>query len=189
MWKEYLKRVPLYLIRNTALLFQRELLSTSKCLEVCCCPKWAYSNYVNKVKGGIYIGVTVSICPDFVKTINFRTAWPLTSLGKVVHHLLECHVEKKCCAIFKVKVTMKVSITKIWLLLLLFWTAKPLEPNLVWWHITLSWSTLWENWVAVFRVMVITKVQNLNESLVSIFWTGDASCLIGVSGEKLGVLT
>ena len=33
-----------------------------------------------------------------------------------------------------------------------------LHPNLVWWHIILSWSVLWKDWIAVFKVTVKVTV-------------------------------
>ena len=40
-----------------------------------------------------------------------------------------------------------------------------LLPNLVWWYIIISWSDLWRNWTAVFKISVTTKLQNVNECL------------------------
>ena len=40
-----------------------------------------------------------------------------------------------------------------------------LQPSLVWWYITKSHSVLWKKWIAVFKVKVIVKDQNVSERL------------------------
>ena len=60
--------------------------------------------------------------------------------------------QKDWFAVFKVKVTVKDHIIKVWLsnsnisseLLIL------LQLNLIWWHIIVSWIVLWKDWIAVF---------------------------------------
>ena len=40
-----------------------------------------------------------------------------------------------------------------------------LHPNLVWWHIILSWSVLWKDLIAVFKVKVTVIVENFTKNL------------------------
>ena len=69
----------------------------------------------------------------------------VTKLGMVMqHHEPECQAErkKKMFAIFKVKVTARAHMIKIWLFfpeLFISW-----QPNLVWWYIIISQSVLWK---------------------------------------------
>ena len=56
--------------------------------------------------------------------------------------------QKDWFTVFKVKVTVKNNIIKIWLfeiseLLIL------LQVNLVWWHIIIRWIVLWKAWIAL----------------------------------------
>ena len=56
-------------------------------------------------------------------------------------------LQKDWFAVFKIKVTMKDHVIKIWLssseLLIL------LRLNLVWWHIIKSWIVLWKDWTVL----------------------------------------
>ena len=66
-----------------------------------------------------------------------------------------------------------------------------LLPNLVWWYI-ISQSVLWRNWIAVFKVKVTAKLENVNEYLSIQYllncwtsyhqtWYGDASSWARIS--------
>ena len=51
--------------------------------------------------------------------------------------------------IFKVKVTGKNDIMKIWLFNIWSVLLILLQLNLVWWHIIIRWIVLWKDWIAV----------------------------------------
>ena len=51
--------------------------------------------------------------------------------------------------IFRVKVTVKNDITKIWLFDIWSVLLTLLQLNLVWWHIIIRWIVLWKDWIAV----------------------------------------
>ena len=70
------------------------------------------------------------------------------------HHEPECYVKKKLFAVFKVKVTVRAHMIKIWL------SADSSDLNLVWWYIIISQSVLWKNWITAFKVKVTAKDQN-----------------------------
>ena len=57
-----------------------------------------------------------------------------------------------------------------------------LLPNMVWQYIVMSQSVLWRNWIAVFKVNVTAKFQNINECLsrryLLIRWTLVWWCII-----------
>ena len=68
-------------------------------------------------------------------------------------------------AIFEVKVTVNTRVFKydstISTELLIF-----LQPNLIGWFIVVSWNDLCQNWIVVFKVKVIIKIQNFIESCI-----------------------
>ena len=57
--------------------------------------------------------------------------------------------KKNCSAVFKVKVTVKNNIIKIWLFNISFELLILLQINLVWWHIITRWIVLWKDWIAL----------------------------------------
>ena len=79
-------------------------------------------------------------------------------------------VRKDWCANFKVKVTMRVYIIQIWLFPLYLWNWS--FCNQPWLEGTslISWSILWENWIAVLRSQQRFKM-SVNVCLDNITWT------------------
>ena len=59
--------------------------------------------------------------------------------------------QKDWFAVFKVKVTMKNNIIKIWLFNILPGRLILLQVNLVWWHIIIRLIVLWKDWNALLR--------------------------------------
>ena len=57
--------------------------------------------------------------------------------------------QKDWFAVFKVKVTVKDHIFKIWLSDISSAVLILLQLNLVWWHIIISWIFLWKDWIAL----------------------------------------
>ena len=60
-------------------------------------------------------------------------------------------VQKDLFAIFKVKVTVKDHIIKIWLSNMSSELLILLQLNLVWWYIIISWIVLWNDCIALLR--------------------------------------
>ena len=77
-------------------------------------------------------------------------------------------MQKDCCANFKVKITVKVYITKIWLSIASSKLLVLVQANVVWWYALIRLSVFWENWMAVLKVKVTSKVWNVNDHFV---WT------------------
>ena len=104
-------------------------------------------------------------------------------------------VHEEWCANFKVKVTVKGYIIKIWLFTVSSKLLILLQPDLVWWYVFISQSVLWENWID--KVKVTAKVQNvlfgpchLNHwNFCDQTWCADASSWTRVSCRKNDVLT
>ena len=75
----------------------------------------------------------------------------------------------------------------------LFWGLLILlQPNLIWWHIIISWSVLWKGCFSVFKFEITTKVQSFVElevQMISSEWCnllklnlyGEASSSINVN--------
>ena len=57
--------------------------------------------------------------------------------------------QKDQFAIFKVVVTVKVNIIKLWLFDILSELLILLQLNLVWWYIIKSWIVWWKDWIAL----------------------------------------
>ena len=57
--------------------------------------------------------------------------------------------QKDCFAVFKVKVTVKNNIIKIWLFDILCELLTLLQLKLVWWHIIIRCIVLWKDWIAL----------------------------------------
>ena len=81
------------------------------------------------------------------------------------HHELECCVKWFGCYFQgqghskgSYDQNMTVSTVSSELLILLL-------QNLVWWYIIISLSVSWRNWIAVFKVKVTAKLQNVNDCL------------------------
>ena len=67
--------------------------------------------------------------------------------------------KKDLFAIFKVKVSARGHLTKVWQFLVYLLNFWYLLPNLVRKHIIISQSGLWRNWIVVFKVKVTAKHQ------------------------------
>ena len=81
------------------------------------------------------------------------------------HNGLECHSKRFVCYFQgqghskgSYDQNMTVSTVSSELLILLL-------QNLVWWYIIVSQSVLWRNCIAVFKVKVTAKLQNVNDCL------------------------
>ena len=89
----------------------------------------------------------------------------LTKLCMVMHHQEpECLAEKNMVLIFKVKVTARAYVIRVWLFtlyLLNFWSFR----IQTWWYIIISQIVQRKNEMAVFTVKVTAKVQNRSECL------------------------
>ena len=57
--------------------------------------------------------------------------------------------QKDWFAVFKVKVTVKDQLIKIWLSNRSSELLTLLQRNLVWWHINISWLVFWRYWIAL----------------------------------------
>ena len=122
-----------------------------------------------------------------------------------------CH-QTRCCdasswagvsckkfASFKVKMTVKVHMIKMWQ----FWTADPsaTKPGLIiHHHKPESESVLWRNWISVFKVEATARFQNVSKCLSGWYllnhWTfcyqtlyGAASSRAALSSEKIGLVS
>ena len=109
--------------------------------------------------------------------------------------------QKDWFAVFKVKVTVKDYMIKMWLSnisseLLALW-----QLNLVWWHIITSWIVLWKDWIALLwsrlRLQERFKIP-VNVHLADIPSTAEPSVtklgmvmhhLAPVSCRKIGLLS
>ena len=143
--------------------------------------------------------MSVNVCPD---DIFWITEHFVTKFGMVMqHHEPECRAELVVVvvAIFKVKVTARVHMIKIWLSLLYFSKLLILwQPNLVWWYIIISHCVLWEKiWISSFKITAAMKGQMslfvgmISSKPPSIFfqtWYCDASLWVGVSCKKIDLL-
>ena len=105
----------------------------------------------------------MNVCPDDV----FWTAKHFgTKLGIVMHHQEPEYCAKRLVGYFQGQghskgtydQSMTVSIISFELIILSL-------PNLVWWHIIISQSVLWRNWIAVFQVKVTAKLLSVSEFL------------------------
>ena len=105
-------------------------------------------------------------------------------------------------AIFKVKVTVKDHIIKIWLSNISSELLVLLQLNLVWWHIIISLVALWKklDCLVVVKVRLTRKFQNLSECssgwyLLNFWiycnqtWCVDASSWARVSYKKICLLS
>ena len=95
--------------------------------------------------------------------------------------------QKDWFAVFKVKVTVKDNIIKIWLFNILSELLILLQLNLVWWYIIIRWIVLWKDWIALlwsgqghrkgseFQWMFIWRVspQLLNLLSPNLVWWGN----------------
>ena len=72
--------------------------------------------------------------------------------------------------------------------------------DLGWWYIIISQSVLWRNWIVVFKVQIIAKLQNVNECLPRQYLLnrctfyhltlyGDTSSWARMSFKKIGLLS
>ena len=102
--------------------------------------------------------------------------------------------QKDWFAVFKVNVTVKDPLIKIWLSYISSGLLIILRLNLVWWHIIISWIVLWTHWITV---KVTENVENSSEcssgrylfncwTFCNQTWYGDTSSWARVSCEKIG---
>ena len=85
-----------------------------------------------------------------VQMIFFWITEPFTTkLGMVMHHYEPDFLSKSGFVVFKVKVTVKDNIIKMWLFNMLSELLILLQVNLVWWHIIIRCNVLWKDLIAV----------------------------------------
>ena len=84
-------------------------------------------------------GICLCVCPCVLILSGqcFLSCWTFgTIYGMVKHHHDPGVMWKDWFAVFKVKVTAKASVIKMWLLML--WTANPFAANIVWWYMIIA---------------------------------------------------
>ena len=90
----------------------------------------------------------MNVCPDDI----FWIPEPFTTkLGMVMHHYEPDFLSKSGFVVFKVKVTVKDNIIKMWLFNMLSELLILLQVNLVWWHITVRWIVFLKAWIALLQ--------------------------------------
>ena len=101
----------------------------------------------------MFYGEVGLLCSRSRSQQNF--VWWCIIIGQIVF-------QKDLFTIFKVKVTVKDNVIKIWLFTISSELLILLQLNLVWWYIIISQSVLWKNWITAFRVKVTAKGQDVN---------------------------
>ena len=95
----------------------------------------------------------MNVCPDDIFwTAELNLVWWRSILSWSVKQII-------LFAIFKVKVTARAHMLRMWQFLPYFLLLILFLPNLLWWYIIISQSVLLRNWIAVFKVMVTAKCQ------------------------------
>ena len=121
--------------------------------------KWLYGG------GGVYIGITVSIClcvwiMSGLYLLNHFILWKQTWCGGILSWAgLSCRKKIVCYlqdqghseGLYDQNMTILTMASELLILL---------QPNLGWWYIFLSESVLWKNWIAVSKVKVTVKPQD-----------------------------
>ena len=111
-------------------------------------------------------------------------------------------LQKDWFAVFKIKVTAKGHIIKIWLCDMSFELLILLQLNLVWRHIITRWNVLWKDWIALFwsrsrsqkrfRILMNVHLDDHSaaaESSVTKLGNGHATLWAKVSCKKIGLLS
>ena len=96
--------------------------------------------------------------------------WWCISMSQIVF-------SKDWFAVFKVKVTVKAHIIKIWLSNISSELLILLQLDLVWWHLIISWIVLWKDWIALlwsksrsqkmFKISVNIHLDNISSTAQS----------------------
>ena len=112
----------------------------------------------------------ISKCEWMFVQMVFSESLNLSLPNLVSWCIIICQIvfQKDWFAVFKVKVTVKDNIIKIWLFNISSELLIILQLNLIWWYIIIRWIVLWKDWTALlwsslrFNISVNVLLDNIS---------------------------
>ena len=154
----------------------------------------SYGEIGSKSRSQQNFKMSMNVCPDellwIANLLPPNLVWWCIIMSQIVF-------QKDWFAVFKVNVTVKDPLIKIWLSYISSGLLIILRLNLVWWHIIISWIVLWTHWITV---KVTENVENSSEcssgrylfncwTFCNQTWYSDASSWARVSCKKISLLS
>ena len=156
-----------------------------------CC---VHSQDHNKISQCHWVFVQM-IASELLNLLLLNLVWWCITVSQIVF-------QKDWFAVFKVKVTVKDYIIKIWPSCMSSDLLILLQLNLVWWHLIISWTVFWKDWIALlwsrsrsqkrFRIPVNVHLDDISLSYWTFCnqtWYGDTTSWAQVSSKKIGLLS